>query len=59
MVGDSVIDYETAVRASARACIVSYGFGFRSFARDQVQNGHAVVDDVKGVSGVIERFLRE
>ena len=59
MVGDSAIDYETALRASARACIVSYGFGFRSFARDQVQDGHVVVDDVPGLAGAIEQFLRE
>ena len=59
MVGDSAVDYETALRASARACIVSYGFGFRSFARDQIQGSHSVVDDVQGLRGVIERFLRE
>lgn len=59
MVGDSAIDYETALRASTRSCIVAYGFGFRDFARDEIQDGHVVVDDVKGLAGVIDRFLRE
>jgi phosphoglycolate phosphatase len=59
MVGDSAVDYETALRASARACLVSYGFGFRSVARDQIQDGHAVVDNVTGLAGVIEQFLRK
>jgi phosphoglycolate phosphatase len=58
MVGDSAIDYETARRASARCCIVAYGFGFRAFRRDQVGNGSSVVDDVDGLSEVIDRFLR-
>ena len=57
MVGDSAVDYETAQRASVRCCIVSYGFGFRTFARDQVQDGNPVVDDVAGLSRVIERFV--
>lgn len=58
MVGDSGIDYETAQRASVRCCIVSYGFGFRAFPRDQVRDGNSVVDDAAGLSGVIERFLQ-
>jgi phosphoglycolate phosphatase len=35
MVGDSNIDYETAQRASVRCCVVSYGFGFRTFSARQ------------------------
>ena len=40
MVGDSAIDFRTAVNAGARCCIVSFGFGFRNFAaadRDAIQ----------------------
>jgi phosphoglycolate phosphatase len=33
MVGDSAVDLETARRADARCCVVTYGFGFR---RDRV-----------------------
>ena len=57
LVGDSAIDYETARRASVSSCIVSYGFGFRNFPRDRIQDGSSVVDDVAGLSGVIEQFL--
>ena len=57
MVGDSVIDYETAQRASVQACIVSYGFGFRTFPRDRIHHGSAVVDDAAGLLGVIQRFI--
>jgi phosphoglycolate phosphatase len=31
MVGDSVIDWTTAGRAGARACVAAYGFGFDDF----------------------------
>jgi phosphoglycolate phosphatase len=57
MVGDSGIDYETAQRASVRCCIVSYGFGFRTFSRDRVQDRNSVVDDAAGLRDVIRRFL--
>jgi phosphoglycolate phosphatase len=32
MVGDSPIDYRTAMNAGVRCCLVSFGFGFRAFA---------------------------
>ncbi len=57
MVGDSNIDYETAERASVRCCIVSYGFGFRTFSRDRVRDGNSVVDDTAGLNEVIQQFL--
>jgi phosphoglycolate phosphatase len=58
LVGDSGIDYETAQRASVRCCIVAYGFGFRTFSRDRVEGGNAVVDDAAGLRDVIRQFLR-
>jgi phosphoglycolate phosphatase len=58
MVGDSGIDYETAQRASVRCCLVSYGFGFRTFSRDRVRDGNSVVDDAAGLGAVIQQFLR-
>jgi phosphoglycolate phosphatase len=35
LVGDSAIDLETARRAGASCCLVSYGFGFRPPLREQ------------------------
>ena len=57
MVGDSAIDYQTAQRASVRCCLVSYGFGFRAFPRDQVGNGDAVVDDAEELARWMNRWV--
>jgi len=57
LVGDSAIDYETARRASVRCCLVSYGFGFRGFPRDQVGDGNAVVDDTEGLTRWLESWI--
>ncbi len=53
LVGDSAIDYQTAQGASVRCCLVSYGFGFRAFPRDQVSDENGVVDD----AGELGRWL--
>jgi phosphoglycolate phosphatase len=57
MVGDSAIDYQTARRASVRCCLVSYGFGFRAFPRDQISDGDGVVDDPEGLARWLERWV--
>jgi phosphoglycolate phosphatase len=55
MVGDSKVDYETAVGASARCCVAAYGFGSHSL--DGVSTGDAwVVSDASGLAEVIRRF---
>ncbi len=58
MVGDSGIDYQTAQRASVRCCLVSYGFGFRAFSRDQVSDGDGVVDDAEGLARWLDSWVR-
>jgi phosphoglycolate phosphatase len=58
MVGDSAIDFETARRASVRCCLVSYGFGFRVFFRDEVSNGSTVVDDAEGLARWLDCWVR-
>ena len=57
LVGDSAVDHETARRASARSCIVSYGFGFRRFPRERLDERDWVVDDAHALADVIERFV--
>jgi phosphoglycolate phosphatase len=37
LVGDSLIDWETAHAAGARVCLARYGFGFRSFPAGRLQ----------------------
>lgn len=53
MVGDSVVDLETARRAGARCCIVTYGFGFR---RDRVATADWLVDDASSLRQVMSDF---
>jgi phosphoglycolate phosphatase len=56
MVGDSVIDHETAVQAGTRACLVSFGFGFRKFPLERLRAGDAVAPDAATLLSVIQRF---
>jgi phosphoglycolate phosphatase len=56
LVGDSEVDHETARRASARSCLVSYGFGFKRFPRERLDARDWLVDDAAGLAGVIEQF---
>jgi phosphoglycolate phosphatase len=59
LVGDSGIDHETAHRASARCCLVSYGFGYQSVARGWIGGSDWVVADVAALTAAIERFTLE
>jgi phosphoglycolate phosphatase len=44
MVGDSVIDWDTAVAASAHICLARYGFGFEGFPSERLRRGDHVID---------------
>lgn len=57
LVGDSLIDHETARRAAARSCTVTYGFGFRRFPRETLGPEDWLVDDAEGLAKAIGRFL--
>jgi phosphoglycolate phosphatase len=37
LIGDSVVDWETARAASARICMARYGFGFEEFPRQRLR----------------------
>jgi phosphoglycolate phosphatase len=56
LVGDSPIDLETARRAGARCCLVSYGFGFRPELRTEAADVW-VADDARGLERAIEAFV--
>jgi phosphoglycolate phosphatase len=43
LVGDSVIDWQTARAAGASVCLVSYGFGFDSFPTSRLSEDDRVV----------------
>jgi len=44
LVGDSIIDWETARRASARICLARYGFGFDGFPLAQLRADDWLID---------------
>jgi phosphoglycolate phosphatase len=44
LVGDSSIDWETAVRASSGICLARYGFGFAGFPVRQLRGEDRVID---------------
>jgi phosphoglycolate phosphatase len=44
MVGDSVIDWQTAKKAGTRICLARYGFGFRGFPQADLARDDVVID---------------
>jgi phosphoglycolate phosphatase len=44
MVGDSVIDWRTAQRASTGICLARYGFGFQNFPADELTGHEHLID---------------
>jgi phosphoglycolate phosphatase len=44
LVGDSVVDWETAAAASAAICLARYGFGFDGFPAERIRAGDRVAD---------------
>ena len=44
MVGDSVIDWRTAQRASTAMCLARYGFGYDGFPVGELKPGALVID---------------
>jgi phosphoglycolate phosphatase len=44
LVGDSVIDWQTAHAAGVRVCLARYGFGFDGFPADRLSSGDMVID---------------
>ncbi|HTM02218.1 MAG TPA: HAD-IA family hydrolase [Vicinamibacterales bacterium] len=57
MVGDSAIDHRTALNAGVRPCLVSYGFGFATFAREQLTGGEWIAGDIAALKTYIADFL--
>jgi phosphoglycolate phosphatase len=57
LVGDSTIDLETARRADARCCLVSYGFGFRRELLDRNEPGLVVAANAAELKIAIDAFV--
>ncbi len=56
LVGDSAIDHETALRAGARCCLASYGFGFDTFPRERLTGAEWIVTTPGELTDVFARF---
>ena len=56
LVGDSAIDHETALRAGARCCLASYGFGFETFPRERLTGSEWIVRTPTELPDVFARF---
>jgi phosphoglycolate phosphatase len=57
MVGDSVVDLETATNAGAACCLVSWGFGFGRIPRKTLLPDQWIADDATALASAIERFV--
>ena len=44
LVGDSVVDWETARNAGAKVALARYGFGFREFPREKLTGSETLLD---------------
>lgn len=56
LVGDSTFDHQTALRASSRCCMAAYGFGYATFAVEDLTGEEWIAADSRDLVGVIERF---
>jgi phosphoglycolate phosphatase len=53
MIGDSTVDLDTAHAASARACIVRYGFGFAALDRSHLRGDEVFADRPADVAALL------
>jgi phosphoglycolate phosphatase len=58
MVGDSAIDHQTAINAGVPCCLVSFGFGFTTFPREQLTGTETIAGDVAALCAAIAAFAR-
>ncbi|MBI3048844.1 MAG: HAD-IA family hydrolase [Acidobacteria bacterium] len=56
LVGDSVIDHETARRASVRCCLATYGFGYATFPPGRLTGEEWIAADPWQLKEVLQRF---
>jgi phosphoglycolate phosphatase len=56
LVGDSTFDHQTARRASSRCCMAAYGFGYATFAVEDLTGDEWIATDPRELVGIIERF---
>ncbi len=53
LVGDSLVDWQTARNAGANVCLARYGFGFRQFPRDRLDGRELLIDAASELSALL------
>ncbi len=53
MVGDSIVDWETARAAGAHVCLARYGFGFEGVPIEALAPGDRVVDTAQELGSIL------
>jgi phosphoglycolate phosphatase len=56
LIGDSAIDHETAVRASSRCCLATYGFGYVMFPRERLTGKEWMAAAPGDLPAIFDRF---
>lgn len=57
MVGDTRIDFETAINAGTHVCLARYGFGYEHFDPSRLTGREALVDEPSQIPDAIRRLL--
>jgi phosphoglycolate phosphatase len=57
LVGDSVVDFDTALHAGVRCCVAAYGFGYASFPADRLGSDDWVVREAVDLIAVFAAVL--
>jgi phosphoglycolate phosphatase len=57
MVGDSLVDLETAQAAGARCCLVSFGFGYARIPTDRLPGSEWIVDSGSALETRLQQFV--
>ena len=57
MVGDSLVDWETAQAAGARCCLASFGFGYSRIPPGRLGDGDWVAGSGAELSALLQEFL--
>jgi phosphoglycolate phosphatase len=56
LVGDSTFDHQTALRASSRCCMAAYGFGYATFAAEDLTGEEWIATESQALVGIIKQF---
>lgn len=57
LVGDSVIDFETAARAASRCCLATYGFGYLMFPKERLTGEEWIAAAPADLAAIFDRFM--